>query len=103
LLLEALPLFYTVIVKIILTLLKVNAPSISMFNSSIFSLGPGNSVYIAIGYGLDGPWIESRWGARFSTPVQTGPVSYPSPCIMGTESFSGVKCGRGVTLTTHTF
>ena len=28
---------------------------------------------IATGYGLEGPGIESRWGARFSAPVQTGP------------------------------
>ena len=34
---------------------------------------PGSSVAIATGYGLDGPGIESRWGARFSPPVQTGP------------------------------
>jgi hypothetical protein len=25
------------------------------------------------GYGLDGPGIESRWGARFSATVQTSP------------------------------
>jgi hypothetical protein len=28
--------------------------------------GPGNSVGIATGYGLDGPGIESRWGRDFS-------------------------------------
>ena len=33
---------------------------------------------VATGYGLDGPGIESRWGARFSAPVQTGPGSPPS-------------------------
>jgi hypothetical protein len=27
--------------------------------------GPGSSVGIAIGYGLDGPGIESRWGRDF--------------------------------------
>jgi len=35
-------------------------------------IGPGNSVYIATGYGLDGPVIESRWGRDFphlSRPV----------------------------------
>jgi len=31
----------------------------------IFS-GPGSSVRIATGYGLDGPRIESRWGRDFS-------------------------------------
>jgi len=38
-------------------------------------------------------------GARFSTPVQTGPGAHPAPCTMGTRSFLGVKSGRGVTLT----
>jgi hypothetical protein len=27
--------------------------------------GPGSSVGIAIGYGLDGPGLESRWGRDF--------------------------------------
>jgi hypothetical protein len=36
-------------------------------------------------------------GARFSAPVQTGPVANPASYIMGTESFPGVKRpGRGV-------
>ena len=34
-------------------------------------------------------------------PVQTGPGAHPASCTMGTGSFSGVKYGRGVTLTTH--
>jgi hypothetical protein len=28
-------------------------------------MGPGSSVGIATGYGLDGPGIESRWGRDF--------------------------------------
>jgi hypothetical protein len=40
-------------------------------------------------------------GARFSAPVQTGPEAHPASCTMGTGSFQGVKCGRGVTLTPH--
>jgi len=52
-------------------------------------------VGIATGYGLDGPGIESRWGARFSAPVQTGPEAHPAFCIMGTGSFPMVKRGRG--------
>ena len=63
--------------------------------------GPGIVVAIATGYGLDGPGIESRWGARFSAPVQTGPGAHPSFCTMGTGSFPGVKSGRDVTLTPH--
>ena len=34
-------------------------------------------------------------------PVQTGPGAHPASCKMGTGSFPGVKCGRGVLLTTH--
>ena len=63
--------------------------------------GPGSSVGISTGYGLDGPGIESRWGARFSAPVQTGPGAHPASCTMGTGSFPGVKSGRGVTLSPH--
>ena len=44
--------------------------------------------------------IESRWGRDFP-PVQTGPGAHPASCKMGTGSFPGVKCGRGVLLTTH--
>ena len=29
-------------------------------------------------YMLDGPGIESQWGARFSAPVQTGPGTHPA-------------------------
>ena len=72
--------------------------------------GPGSSVGIETGYGLDGPGIESRWdgpgiespvGARFSVPVQPGPGAHPASCTMGTGSFPGVKSGRGVLLTPH--
>ena len=62
---------------------------------------PGSAVGIATGYGLDGPGIESRWVARFSAPVQTGPGAHPASCTMGTGSFPGVTSGRGVTLTPH--
>ena len=62
---------------------------------------PGSVVGVATGYGLDGPRIASRWGARFSAPVQTGSGAHPDSCTMGTGSFPGVKSGRGVTLTPH--
>jgi len=59
--------------------------------------GLGSVVSIVTGYGLDGPGIEFRWGARFSEPVQTGPRAHPAFCIMGTGSFRGVKRpGRGL-------
>jgi len=35
-------------------------------------------------------------GARFSAPVQTGPEAHPASCTMGTGSFLGVRCCRGV-------
>ena len=35
-------------------------------------------------------------------PVQTGPGAHPASCKMGTGSFPGVKCGRGVMLTSNT-
>ena len=62
--------------------------------------GPGSSVGTAteLRAGLSG--IESRWGRDFP-PVQTGPGTHPASCKMGTGSFSGVKCGRGVLLITH--
>jgi len=63
--------------------------------------GQGSVVCIAIGYGLKGSGIKSRWGARFSAPVQTGPGAHPTNSKMDTGSFLGVKSGRGVTLTPH--
>ena len=41
-------------------------------------------------YGMDGPGIESRWVARFSVSVQTGPGAHPASYIMGTGCFPGV-------------
>jgi len=40
-------------------------------------------VGIATCYGLNGPGIESRWGARFSTRVQTGPGAHSASYAMG--------------------
>jgi len=67
----------------------------------ILTVGRDSSVGIATGYGLDGPGIERRWGARFSAPVQTGPGAHPASCTTGTGSFPGAKSGLGVTLTPH--
>jgi hypothetical protein len=59
-------------------------------------VGRDGSVGIAIRFGLNGPGIESRWGTRFSAPVQTGPGAHPASYTMGTWSFPGVKRpGRG--------
>jgi len=62
--------------------------------------GPGNSVGIATDYGLDGPRIEFRWGRDFP-PVQAGSGVHPASYKMGTWSFPGAKCGRGILLATH--
>ena len=63
----------------------------------IIFVGRDSSVGIATGYGLDCPRSETRWGARFSAPVQTGPGAHPASYTMGTGSFPGVKgSGRGV-------
>jgi len=59
-------------------------------------------VGIATRYVLDGPGIESRRGARYSSPAQTGPVPHPASCTMGTRTFQRVdRQGRGVALATQ--
>ena len=64
--------------------------------------GPGSSVSIATGYGLNGlRQLNPGGGARIYAPVHTGPGAHPASCTMGTWSFRGVKSGRGVTLTPH--
>ena len=42
-------------------------------------------------YGLDGPEIEYRWGARLSTPVHNASGAHTASYTMGTGSFPGVK------------
>ena len=63
-----------------------------------FIYGPGSSVSIATELRAGQSGIESRWG-RHVPLVHTG--AHPASCKMGTRSFPGVKCGRGVLLTTH--
>ena len=61
------------------------------------TVGRDSSVGIATRYGLDGSGTESRWGASFSAPVQTGFEAHPASYTMGTGSFQRVKRpGRGV-------
>ena len=62
--------------------------------------GPGISVGIATELRAGRSGIESRWGRDFPR-FQTGPGAHPASCTMGTGSFPGIKCGRGVLLTTH--
>ena len=59
------------------------------YGGSMDVSGPGSSVGIATGYGMDGPGIDSRWGARFSAPAQTGTRAHPASCTMGTASCPG--------------
>ena len=72
-----------------------NSPTQPLFNNSQTALNyvllllyicHGSSVGIATRYGLDGQGIESRWEARFSAPVQTGPGAHPASYTMGTGS-----------------
>ena len=62
--------------------------------------GLGSSVGIANDHGLDGPG-SNPGGDEIFPPVQTSPRAHLASCKMGTGSFRGVKCGRGVLLTTH--
>jgi len=61
---------------------------------------PGSSVGIATEPRAGRSGIEYRWGRDF-LPVQNGPGAHPASCKMGTGSFPGVKCSRGVLLTTQ--
>ena len=58
-------------------------------------------VGIATSYGLDGPGIKSRWGARFSAPVQTDPGEPPGLLYTEYRVIPGGKGCRGVALITH--
>ena len=62
--------------------------------------GPGSSIGIATELRAGRSAIEYGRGRDFP-PVQTGPGAHPGSCKMGTGSFPGEKCGRGVLLTTH--
>ena len=60
-------------------------------------MGRDSLVGKATRYGLNGPGIEFRCGARFPAPVQNGPGAHPASYTMGTGSFPEVKRpGRGV-------
>jgi len=58
------------------------------------------NIGISTDYGLDGPGSNPGGDEIFRAPDQ--PWGPPGSCTMGTGSFPGIKCGRGVTLTIHT-
>ena len=68
--------------------------------STLLLCGPSSSVGIATELRAGRSGIEFRWGRDFSS-VQTGPGAHPASCKRSTGSFPGVKCGRGVLLTTY--
>jgi len=57
----------------------------------IITVGRDRSVGIATRCGLGGLGIESRRGAKFYAPVQTGPGAHPASCTMGAGYFRGIK------------
>jgi hypothetical protein len=60
-------------------------------------VGRDSAVGTATRFGLDDPETESRWGVRFSAPVETGPGTHTASYTMGNGSFSGVKrVGRSI-------
>jgi hypothetical protein len=57
----------------------------------IMIMGRDGSVGISTRYGLAGPGIASRWGARYYLPVQTGPGVHPASYIWVPGLFHGGK------------
>ena len=58
----------------------------------MFFEGRESVVGIATRYRLDGPGIESRWGAKFSAHIQTGPGAQPASYKVDTGClFPGIK------------
>jgi hypothetical protein len=90
--------FFTTLSETFLTLRRIQRDTKKVHR---FSVCRDSSVGIATAYGPDGPGDRIPVESRFSAPVQTGPKAHPASCTMGTGSFPGVRCGRGVTLTPH--
>jgi hypothetical protein len=85
-----------------LNFLQTNAQKISLtlkFYWLEYLCGPGSSVGLATGYGLDGPGVESGWGLYF--PHLSRPaLGTTRPPVQWVPVLSrGVESDRGVTLT----
>ena len=77
--------------------LFISIPTRPFLSVPYLFMARDSSVGIATAYGLDGPEIESRWGARFSPHAQIGPGAHPASYTMRTGSFPGVNWpGRDV-------
>jgi hypothetical protein len=77
---KELPFFYGMPILVFITVLTpYHIPSILILILSSLVGGPGSSVGIATGYGLDGPGIECRWGRDFShtSRAALGPTQPP--------------------------
>ena len=59
--------------------------------ASCWSCGPGGSVGIVTGYGLDGPGIESRWGGEIFRTCPDQPWGPLSLLYNGYRVFPGDK------------
>ena len=71
-----------------------------LINILRINCGPGSSVGIATDYELDGP-VSNPGGDVIFCPSRSALGPTQPPVKYGTGSFSGVKCGRAVLLTTH--
>jgi hypothetical protein len=79
------------IVRVLSQMNPVPPPPKALLRVLFPEQGRDSSVGIATRYGLDGPGIESRWGARFSVPFQTGPGAHPAPIQWVTGTLPGGK------------
>ena len=60
-------------------------PALILYWAYVVHCGPGISVGIGTGYGLDGPGIESRWGRDFPhlSRLVLRPSQPPVQCVPG--------------------
>jgi hypothetical protein len=77
-----------------------NSWHVSLPLQLVIGCGPGSSVGIVTGYGLDSPGIKSRWGQDF-LHCPDRPWGPPSLLYIGYRIFPGVESSWDVTLTPH--